>query len=143
MNGRLQSVRAMNCSAKFLRLLLIAALAFASSVTDTWAVHDPAFASSPMSGDPSTTCHHQAPLQRAPLRTPRSGNSPSPAPANYKCCLTGHDAAIVRSLALQQRVADCIIRIEIPATSSASAVDVPPSSEIQSPDPAHITPLRI
>jgi hypothetical protein len=65
-------------------------------------------------------CHAQA-ADSLPDKThsdSRKSNSPSPTPANYKCCLIGHDVAVVQPSTISQPAGR---RVEI-TTSLASSM---------------------
>ena len=77
----------MKIGSKILGLLLIAALVTAPLATR--ALAEPDHASAPLA----------APVEHPPACHTQGGNPVphSPLPANYKCCLIGHDAAEVRA----------------------------------------------
>jgi hypothetical protein len=132
-------VIAMKVGAKILGLLLIVALGTAALPTGAFAVADHSSASSAALGQRPAGCH-----AHGGKSLPLSSLPHSPLPASYKCCLTGHDAAVVQVSALQQPPAQC--------------TPVPPQIEplltgyflgglevlmVPSADPPGTTPLRI
>jgi hypothetical protein len=124
---------------KILGLLLIAALVMATLVTRSLAVTVTAdHAQSAALDERPAGCHaHRG--QSLPL-------SPPPAPVSYKCCLTGHDAAVVTAFASPQPPAQCqYTRVTLQIESALAAyflggLEVP---MLLSADPPGTTPLRI
>src|SRR5580692_4171373 len=116
----------------------IAALTAAPLATEAWA--DANHASPPLTGssERAPTCHgHGSAI--LPHSHPRL-----PAPESYRCCLTGHDAAVVRTSYLAQpstEISRAIAQIEPAlAISELDRLDV---SVVLSADPPGTTPLRI
>jgi hypothetical protein len=124
----------MKIGSKILGLLLIAALVAAPLATRAWA--EPDHASAPP----------EAPIER-PSTCHTHGGSPgphSPLPASYKCCLTGHDAAVVQDSTSQQPAAQYTAvpaQIEsLPTGYFLGGLQVP---MVLSTDSPGTTPLRI
>jgi hypothetical protein len=93
----------MKRGSKILGLLLIRALLIAAlppgSLHVEAAVADINHWSAPPAvlGESPAACHAHQSLPVSPLP-----NSPVPAPADYACCITGHDAAVVPASTSQQ-----------------------------------------
>jgi hypothetical protein len=81
---------------KILGLLLSAALVMASLATGAWADinHANTAASSTGRSEAPAACHAHGGMALPDSQLPHSH---LPAPANYQCCLTGHDAAVVQA----------------------------------------------
>jgi hypothetical protein len=124
----------MKIASKILGLLLIAALVTAPLAIHAWA--EPDHASAPL----------EAPIERPPACHPHGGNPVphSPLPASYKCCLTGHDAAVVHDSTSQQPAAQYTAvppQIEsLPTGYFLAGLQV---SMVLSTHPPGTTPLRI
>jgi hypothetical protein len=124
----------MKIGSKILGLLLIAALVTAPLATR--ALAEPDHASAPLA----------APLEHPPACHTHGGNPVphSPLPANYKCCLIGHDAAVVQDSTSQQPAAQYTVappQIEsLPTGYFLGGLQV---SMVLSTDPPATTPLRI
>jgi hypothetical protein len=138
----------MTCRAKILSLLVIAALAWTTSAIDAWAddtgAHNAHQRAVPVSATPNERpvgCHTHG---RASIPVPRDGDSPARVPSNYKCCMTGHDAAIVQSLHSQGPSADgSWLAPQVQLAPAAAAVGPAQASTILCADPPNITALRI
>jgi len=129
-------------------LLLIAALMLATGVwtdTDHTGAHG---ASAPLAtpGRQHAGCHGHGggslpESSRSASPLPRS---PLPAPVSYRCCLTGHAAALLQTSDLQQlsiHYASTTQQIEFARTEYLlSAREVP---TVLSADPPNTAPLRI
>ena len=119
----------------------IVALTAAPLATEAWAEAD--HASSPLtrSSERMPACHGHdgATLPRLPHSHPRL-----PAPESYRCCLTGHDAAVVRTSYLAQpstEISRAIVQIEPAlAISELDRLDI---SLVLDAYPPGTTPLRI
>jgi len=130
----------MKCGSKILGLLLIAALVTATLATRSLAVavavadHAPSAAVD----ERPAGCHAHG----GPSLPP----SPLPAPVNYQCCLTGHDAAVVPASTSPQPPAQCqYIRVTLQIESALTAYFLGglDFSMLLSADPPGTTPLRI
>jgi len=116
----------------------IAALTAAPLATEAWA--DANHASPPLTGssERAPTCHGHG-SEILPHSHPRL-----PAPESYRCCLTGHDAAVVRTSYLAQpstEISRAIVQIEPAlAISELDRLDI---SLVLDADPPGTTPLRI
>src|SRR5208282_5523741 len=125
---------------EILGLLLIAALVTATATlpTGAWAESDHA-ASAPAQSPAGCHAH-------AGKRLPDSQNSrsPRPAPVSYQCCLTGHDAAVVRASNSPQPLAQCsrVDRQFGPSLTTCCLRDLEVLM-VLSADPPGPTPLRI
>ncbi len=88
----------MKNSQKFLGLLIIAAVMATPSATSVFAEANHSLPPAP-SSDNLGSCHAHhgtaAPSSEVPLSS--LPNVPSPHPSNYHCCLTGHNAAVLKS----------------------------------------------
>jgi hypothetical protein len=113
----------MNCGAKMLGMLLMTALLLPAfpAIAFVEVNHS---AAPPAQGETVVErhgrCHAQA-ADSLPDQThsqSRKSSSPSPTPANYKCCLTGHDVAVVQTSTIAQPVGRSV---EV-ATSFASVM---------------------
>jgi hypothetical protein len=133
----------MKFGSKILGLLLIAALVTATSVTRSLAVGVPDHAPAAAVDERPAGCHAHG-GQSLPL-VPHP-HSPLPAPVSYKCCLTGHDAAVVPASTSPQPPAQCqYTQVSLQIQSSPTAyflggLEVP---RLLSADPPGRTPLRI
>jgi hypothetical protein len=97
----------MNSSSKFLSLLLIVALLMATSAMSGWAEVDRMSASS-KAGEPTASCHDHSDKEHGG-KNPHSsfpGKSRS-TPVNYRCCLAGHDIAVIHPSDTVQPAAQC------------------------------------
>jgi hypothetical protein len=135
----------MKCRAKILSLVVVAALAWTMSAIDAWADNEGTHnnhefpASAPPSEHP-VSCHAHS---RAGIPVQHNENLPTPAQSNYKCCLTGHDAAIVQSIHAQQPCAlGSRLAPQVPAPV-ASAGDSAQDPTKFCADPPNINALRI
>jgi hypothetical protein len=121
---------------KILGLLLSVALFMATLATGAWAEVDHASASSKGRGEVPAGCHGHGGTALP--------HSPLPAPVNYQCCLTGHDAAVVQASPFAQPSAQCTratLRVEFALTRRLfGGFEM---SIVHSADPPGITPLRI
>lgn len=128
----------MKLGREVLGLLLIAALVMATAMaSDAWAEANHA-ASAPSQS--AAGCHGHS---EKSLPDSRNSRSPRPAPVSYRCCLTGHDAAVVRAALVLSpgHVTRLALRVE-PALTACCSRD----SEVLmvlSADPLGPTPLRI
>ena len=117
---------------KILGLLLIAALVTTPLATRALAEPDHASALPPAPVEHPPTCHTHG------------GNPHSPLPTNFKCCLTGHDAAAVQVSALQQPPAQCTpVSPQIQSLLTGYFLGGFEVSVIPFADPLGKTPLRI
>jgi hypothetical protein len=121
-----------NFGLRIVGLVLIAALAIASLPTSGWAEVDPGAAT----GGRTTGCH-----SHGGRSLPKQPSSP---PTSYHCCLTGHDAAIVRAAFVTQPSAE-ILDVVVPtepalALSRSCGLQV---SIVFFPGPPGLTPLRV
>jgi hypothetical protein len=119
---------------KILGLLLIAALVTTPLATRALAEPDHASALPPAPVEHPPTCHTRGgnPVPRSPL------------PANYKCCLTGHDAAVVQASTSQQPPAQCTaVPPQIESLLTGYFFGGLEVSIVPSADPPGKTPLRI
>ena len=129
----------MKFESKILGLLLIAALVTATLVTRSLAGTVTADHAQSVAVDERPAGCHAHRGQSLPL-------SPLPAPVSYKCCLTGHDAAVVPATTSPQPPAQCqyaqvTLQIESAVTTyffGGLEVSMVPSAE-----PPGTTPLRI
>lgn len=131
----------MHLRSKILGLLLSVALVLATLATGAWAEGDHASAPPKGRGEVSAGCHGHG---GAALPDSRLPHSPLPAPVNYQCCLTGHDAAVVQASSFAQPSAQCTratLRVEFALTGRLfGGFEM---SIVHSADPPGITPLRI
>jgi hypothetical protein len=108
---------------------LIAALMPAMFVTDAWA---DAYRAGPIEG--AAGCHGQGGSQPPHL----------PTPSSYRCCMTGHDAAVVQASQSLQPMAQCA---RVAAHVESGTVEVVlagvEGSIVRSADPPGRSPLRI
>ena len=129
----------MKFGSKILGLLLIAALVTATLVTRSLAVTVTADHGQSVALDERAAGCHAHRGQSLPL-------SPPPAPVSYKCCLTGHDAAVVPASTSPQPPAQCQykqVTLQIQSALTAyflGGLEVP---MLLSADPPGTTPLRI
>ena len=130
----------MKFGSKILGLLLIAALLMATLSTRSLAVgvavadHAPSAAVD----ERLAGCHAHG-GQSLPL-------SPLPAPVNYQCCLTGHDAAVVPASTSPQPLAQCQyapVTLQIESALTAYFLGGFEVSMLLSAEPPGTTPLRI
>ncbi len=135
----------MKYESKILGLLLIATL-----VTATLATRFLAVAVAGADNAPSVAvderpagCHahggQSLPLSPLP-------HSPLPAPVNYQCCLTGHDAAVVSASTSPQPPAQCQyaqVTLQIQSALTAYFLGGLEISMLLSADPPGTNPLRI
>ena len=135
----------MKFRSKILGLLLIAELLMATLSTRSLAVgvavadHAPSAAVD----ERLAGCHAHggqsfpfSPLPRSPL----------PAPMSYKCCLTGHDAAVVPASTSPQPPAQCQytqVTLQIQSALTANLLGAVEVLMLRSADPPGTTPLRI
>ena len=131
----------MKCGLKILGLLLIAAVAIAPLAAGALAEADNAAALLAGLGERPAGC----PMHRAKtLPDSQPPHFPRPAPADYQCCLTGHDAAVVpASYSLQPPAEGTRVTVQIepaPTVRFLSGLEVP---IVLSADPPGTTPLRI
>jgi len=127
----------MKYASKVLGLLLTIAVVIAPSTTSAFV--ESGHASAPLSGpgDPPAGCHRHA------SNSLPDSHPPHPVPASYQCCLTGHDAAVVKTSCSPQPAAECApltaqIVPTLPVRGSGVEVRLVPSA-----DPPGTTPLRI
>jgi hypothetical protein len=147
---------AMRLASKIVGLFLIAALAVtsfapvASASVDRQPVssallsdagHSDAAPSDATPSEPAAACHEH---QGMPIPPHSPSHSRMPAPTSYQCCLTGHDAAMVRPHQLAQPSTAVLRKAAYigPATA-VSKLDGSEVSEAPIADPPNITPLRI
>lgn len=134
----------MKCPAKILSLVVIAALAWTTSAINAWADNARTYYNHAASATPNERpagCHTHS---RAGIPVPRDGDSPARVPSNYKCCMTGHDAAIVQSLHSQGPSAHgSQLEPEVQLAPAASSFTPAQASTILCADPPNITALRI
>jgi hypothetical protein len=130
---------------KILGLLLIAALALATSPADVWAEAGHAFGVAATPGEHSTACHaHMADIPANSQATEPSRSHSLPAPANYQCCLTGHDAAIVQARHYQQTCAQFSrFEFEIEPAAALCFSGHVQLSRVVCTDPPGTNPLRV
>ena len=123
----------MEMGSKILPLLLIAALVTTPLATRALAAPDHASAPpAPVEHPPTCHAHGGNPAPR------------SPRPANYKCCLTGHDAAVVKASTSQQCPAHCTpVPPQIESLLKGYSLSGLEVSMVRSADPPGTTPLRI
>ncbi len=124
----------MKIGTKILGLLLIATLV--SAPLATRALAEPDHASAP----PAAPAEHPAACHT------HGGNSipHSPLPANYKCCLTGYDAAAVRAPHSPQPAAQYTgIAIQVEPALTVGFLSGLEVSRALAADPPGTTPLRI
>jgi hypothetical protein len=130
----------MKFGSKILGLLLIAALLMATLSTRPLALaiavadHAPSAALD----ERPAGCHAHG-GQGLPL-------SPLPAPVNYQCCLTGHDAAVVPASTSPQPLAQCQyapVTLQIESALTAYFLGGFEVSMLLSAEPPGTTPLRI
>ncbi len=132
----------MKFGSKILGLLLIAALVMATrslAVAVAGADNTPSAAVD----ERPAGCHahggQSLPLSPLP-------HSPLPAPVNYQCCLTGHDAAVVSASTSPQRPAQCQyaqVTLQIQSALTAYFLGGLEISMLLSADPPGTNPLRI
>jgi hypothetical protein len=133
----------MKFGSKILGLLLIAALVTATLVTRSLAVGVPDHAPSEALDERPAGCHAHG-GQSLPLAP--QPHSPLPAPVSYKCCLTGHDAAVVPASTSPQPPAQCHytqVALQIQSALTAYFLGDLDVSIRLSADPPGTTPLRI
>jgi len=130
---------------EILELLLIAALVMSTLATGVRAEADHAASSSSLSlaapAPRSASCHSQG---SKTLPDSQKSHSPRPAPVSYQCCLTGHDAAVVRALFVPHPSGQGT-RLGLgrePALTTCCLRDLEVSM-VLSADPPGSTPLRI
>lgn len=135
----------MTCRAKILSLVVIAALAWtASAWSDETGAHnsnESAIPGSATPNEPPDSCH-----VHGRMGNPVSQNegSPAPVPSNYKCCLTGHDAAIVQSVHSQgPLVFPSGFASQVQLAPVESVFGTARASALLCADPPNITSLRI
>ena len=131
----------MRFGSKILGFLLIMSLVTAALPTGTFAVADHSSARSAALGQRPVGCHAHGgkSLPLSPLR-----HSPLPAPASYKCCLTGHDAAVVPASTSEQPSAQCTqVPPQIRSLLTGYFLGGLEVSMVCSADPPGTTPLRI
>jgi hypothetical protein len=135
----------MKFGSKILGLLLIAALVTAAlpMVALEAAVEGADHGSAPSAalGRRPAGCHAHGSknLPLSPLP-----HSPLPAPVSYKCCLTGHDAAVVPASTSPQPPAQCTpVRPQVESPLTAYFLGGLEVSMVPSADPPGTTPLRI
>ena len=139
-------VEGLHLRSKILGLLLSAALVMATLATSARAEVDHASASSKAGGEVPAGCHGHGgtALSDSHLPDSRLPHSPLPAPVNYQCCLTGHDAAVVQASSFAQPSAQCTratLRVEFALTGRLfGGFEM---SIVHYADPPGITPLRI
>jgi hypothetical protein len=136
----------MTVRANILSLVVIAALAWTTSAIDAWAGNEGTHHNhaSPVAATPSehpVSCHAHS---RTGNPVQHNENSPTPAQSNYKCCLTGHDAAIVQSLHSQQPSAHrSRLASQVQLAPAAYPLAPARACTVPSADPPNITALRI
>ncbi len=135
----------MKFGSKILGLLLIAALVTAAlptgslEVASAGAGTDHGSAPSVALGERPAGCHAHKSLPDSPLP-----DSPLPAPVSYKCCLTGHDAAVLPVSILPQPPAQCTpVPPQIESLLTGYFLGGLEVSIIPSAQPPGTTPLRI
>ena len=124
----------MKFGSKILGLLLMATLVAAPLATRALAEPDHASALLAAPAEHPAACHTHG------------GNSVphSPLPANYKCCLTGHDAAAVRAPHSQPPAAQRTgIAIQVEPALTVGFLGALEVSRALATDPPGTTPLRI
>ena len=134
----------MHLRSKILGLLLSVALFMATLATGAWAEVDHASASSKGRGEVPAGCHGHGGTALPVSHLPDSRRPHSPAPVNYQCCLTGHDAAVVQTPHFSQPSMHCTratLPVEFALTGRLSGGFE--ASMVHSADPPAITPLRI
>jgi hypothetical protein len=142
----------MKFGSKILGLLVIAALLVATLATRSLALavavaiadHAPSAAVD----ERPAGCHaHGGPsLPLSPLPRSPLPHSPLPAPVSYQCCLTGHNAAVVRAFTAPQPPAQCQdtrVTLQIQSALTASFLGGWDFSMLLSADPPGTTALRI
>ena len=137
----------MRLAREILALLLVAGLLLA---TGGWAKADHGFVSS-VAGSAGTGDHpaddHPAGCHALSGKNPTHSqlpHSPRPAPARYRCCLTGHDVATVLVSHVSQPSTQCE-RATIPVDPALGGrfLDVNNVSTVLFADPPGMTSLRI
>lgn len=135
----------MKFGSKILGLLLIAALVTAALPTGSLEVAaavagtDHGSAPSVALGERPAGCHAHKSLPDSPLP-----HSPLPAPVSYKCCLTGHDAAVLPASISPQPPAQCTpVPPQIESLLTGYFLGGLEVSIIPSAQPPGTTPLRI
>jgi len=132
----------MKFGSKILGLLLIAALVTAALPGRALVLAAADHAPSAAVDERPAGCHAHG-GQSLPLVSPP--RSPLPAPVSYKCCLTGHDVAVVPASASPQTPAQCqhtqvTLQIQPSLTAYFSGEEV---STVPTAEPPGTTPLRI
>ena len=131
----------MKFGSKILGLLLIVSLVTAALPAGSYTAADHSSAPSAAFGQRPESCHAHGSksLPLSPLR-----HSPLPAPASYKCCLTGHDAAEVPASTSEQPPAQCTqVPPQIRSLLTGYFLGGLEVSMVCSADPPGTTPLRI
>lgn len=132
----------MKVASKILGLLLTVALVM---TTGAWAEadHAPAPASGSTSMSTSTSDARLAGCHARGDRIPHS-QRPLPGPVSYQCCLTGHDAAVVKALHVPQpSVLGVYLALPVEPAPRLSLVSHLEGAMVLSADPPGSPPLRI
>jgi hypothetical protein len=130
----------MRLASKIVRLLLVATLAATTFASTSSANADGQLTSANAPAEQAAACHeHEVPIShRIPSRPPK------PESTSYQCCLTGHDAAMVRAHQLVQPPSVPTRMVaHIESAIGVSRLDGSQVSVAPTADPPNITPLRI
>ena len=135
----------MRFASKIVGLLLIVTLAAATFTTAALAnvVRQASSPDRSSSAEPSepAACHDHDGMTHSHNS---QSHSPMPAPTSYQCCLTGHDAEMVRPQQFAQPSATVSpLAACVESVMTVSRLDGSEASEAPVADPPNITPLRI
>jgi hypothetical protein len=139
-------VEVMKCRSKILSLVVIGALAWTTSAIDAWADnngthHDHASRVPATPTERIGSCHAHS---QTGIPVPRREGPPAPGSSNYKCCLTGHDSALVPLIQGQRPFAHGFrLAVQVQPTRVTSATTACQITAIVCGDPPNITALRI
>ena len=128
----LNFVEVMNFESKSVGLVLIVALAITTAPMSGWAEVE----NGGVTGEPTAGCHMHGggSLPAQPLSPPTS----------YRCCLTGHDTAIVRTVFIAQPSVEMLdlVVTNTPALNLSNWCELQVSAVLLN-DPPGLTPLRV
>jgi hypothetical protein len=129
----------MKCGSKILGFLLVAAVMSAPLTTGVLAEADNAVTLPAGVGERPAACH-----MRGGQTLPDSPLHPRPTPANYTCCLTGHNAAVVQtSYSSQPSTESARVALPIELALTGLFLSRGVVSIVLSASPPGAAPLRI